>query len=503
MTDFNQLGDAAGQSIETTSKKFAAFKGPIDDFRASVESGAPKVKDFRAAIAQIEQTTADEKTKKLAKELLDSTEAASKAELAILGAAKALRQLDPAALAAADQAKAFADAMKSLDSTVSPNLDDRQKVIKAYTDALGKAGTTEERLAAARSRDAQLSIISDNERKKAAEDAAKEAESNRKRFEDALQHSGKSTAGIDASTEALGKGAGALAELRTQAKLTEDAQKAFGTVTQKTADQIQDAAQDAGDAADAYARAKVASQTDFSNKTAFLTPQDLQIAQQLSSIYGNDVPAALASTEAAGIRAAQGLRSISTTLQDVNRGLFTDFTQQIRNGASAMDALKTAGTNALGKIADKLVSMAADNLWASAFGGSSGLGGFFANLLGGGGAAKTVFGAAGGLGVPTFANGTASSPSGVALVGERGPELVRLPGGSQVIPNHMLPSVPTAANDNGTTSVSVGGSTVVIQGDASEKTVALISQALKAHDATLPSKVVGAVLDAKKRRVLA
>lgn len=37
-----------------------------------------------------------------------------------------------------------------------------------------------------------------------------------------------------------------------------------------------------------------------------------------------------------------------------------------------------------------------------------------------------------------FADGTAFSPGGVALVGERGPELVNLPRGSQVVPNHRM-----------------------------------------------------------------
>lgn len=40
--------------------------------------------------------------------------------------------------------------------------------------------------------------------------------------------------------------------------------------------------------------------------------------------------------------------------------------------------------------------------------------------------------------VPGYANGTNYAPGGLALVGERGPELVRLPRGSQVIPNHAL-----------------------------------------------------------------
>jgi hypothetical protein len=39
---------------------------------------------------------------------------------------------------------------------------------------------------------------------------------------------------------------------------------------------------------------------------------------------------------------------------------------------------------------------------------------------------------------PFFANGTTYAPGGMAVVGERGPELVNLPRGSQVIPNHKM-----------------------------------------------------------------
>lgn len=45
------------------------------------------------------------------------------------------------------------------------------------------------------------------------------------------------------------------------------------------------------------------------------------------------------------------------------------------------------------------------------------------------------------FGIPGFANGTRSAPGGLAVVGERGPELVNLPRGSQVIPNHQLNGV--------------------------------------------------------------
>ena len=42
--------------------------------------------------------------------------------------------------------------------------------------------------------------------------------------------------------------------------------------------------------------------------------------------------------------------------------------------------------------------------------------------------------------IPEFARGTSFAPGGMSLVGERGPELVNLPKGSSVTPNHMMGS---------------------------------------------------------------
>lgn len=58
----------------------------------------------------------------------------------------------------------------------------------------------------------------------------------------------------------------------------------------------------------------------------------------------------------------------------------------------------------------------------------------------------------GGLGYfpppPRFALGTNHAPGGLALVGERGPELINLPRGSQVIPNHELGQIGEAQGGN-------------------------------------------------------
>ncbi len=57
------------------------------------------------------------------------------------------------------------------------------------------------------------------------------------------------------------------------------------------------------------------------------------------------------------------------------------------------------------------------------------------------------FGGGGGLfNVPFFAHGTNSAPGGPAVVGERGPELVNLPRGSQVIPNNKTTNHVTFGN---------------------------------------------------------
>ncbi|WP_439406398.1 hypothetical protein ACNJX9_34000 [Bradyrhizobium sp. DASA03076] len=242
----------------------------------------------------------------------------------------------------------------------------------------------------------------------------------------------------------------------------------------------------------------------FGAKSTFLTPQDLAVAQQLRGLYGNDIPAALASSEATGLRFNATIKELANLGQQVNSGFLVDFETKIRNGASAMDALKEAGLNALGKIADKLAQMAADNLWSSAFGGGGG-GGLF-SLFGGGSGINANGSIAGAIGptsvggaplVGQFASGTDSAPGGLSLVGENGPELMNVPRGAQIIPNDVL-----RGGGVGGGGVTVHGGSVYIQGDASEKTVALIKAAMTRQNAELPMRVVAAVKDAKARRVL-
>jgi predicted CopG family antitoxin len=126
----------------------------------------------------------------------------------------------------------------------------------------------------------------------------------------------------------------------------------------------------------------------------------------------------------------QARKSMQEVL-DFEKNLVGGFISDMRNGASAGEAF----ANVLTKIADRLQNQVLDAIFQvrSAGGG----GGFLSSLFGGGGG--SAFGLTG-LVTGLFANGTNYAPGGPAVVGERGPELVNLPRGSQVIPNDRMDS---------------------------------------------------------------
>lgn len=104
-----------------------------------------------------------------------------------------------------------------------------------------------------------------------------------------------------------------------------------------------------------------------------------------------------------------------------------DLNQDMKDGL--IDVI-VEGENFGGVLEDIAKQLAKAALQAALFGD-----GPLAGLFGGSG---IVSGALGAIGIPGFARGTDYAPGGLAQVGEEGPELVHLPRGSKVIPNHKL-----------------------------------------------------------------
>jgi hypothetical protein len=327
-------------------------------------------------------------------------------------------------------------------------------------------------------------------------------------FDRATEAVQKHTTRTEADTKAVGLGAGALGELRAEAQLLTAAQQAGLPMTQAMRDKIQDLAQDAGDAATALEKAKVAAEMKFDRGSAFLTSEDLQIASRLKGIYGDDIPAALASSEAAAMRFNNSLRAMSDLGQSINSGMFVEVGQNLRSGVGFWQSWGSAGLSALGKVADKLAGIAADNLWKSAFGGSSG--GGLMSLFGLGGsnpnAGGTVLsGSTGNIGIgsysmPQFATGTDNAPGGLARINEKGGEIVNLPSGAQVIPHDVSMAMARGGSSGGSITAPV---TITIDATGADAAgLARVQQQLAQLKAELPSRVVAAVTTARKQRQL-
>jgi hypothetical protein len=93
-----------------------------------------------------------------------------------------------------------------------------------------------------------------------------------------------------------------------------------------------------------------------------------------------------------------------------------------------------------------------------------------------------------------FAEGTNSAPGGLALVGEKGPELVNLPRGSQVIPNNVTRSM------MGSGGAVVYSPSIDARG-ASVEAVARLAQILEQDRATFAARTVATIQQARRGRV--
>jgi len=168
-----------------------------------------------------------------------------------------------------------------------------------------------------------------------------------------------------------------------------------------------------GGLADAAARMKLQSDITFERKTLFMSEEDVAIATKLRDLYGNNIPAAMASTEAAQLRINSAAKAFKDSGAEVTSSFFRDLRTELSSGAKGFEALRTAGLNSLGTIADKLSDMASKKLWEAALGGTSGSGGLF-NLIG-------IFGKSGAtVADPTFGGFSLPGVSAAAATFDEG-----------------------------------------------------------------------------------
>jgi len=130
----------------------------------------------------------------------------------------------------------------------------------------------------------------------------------------------------------------------------------------------------------------------------------------------------------AGGRALDKLKTKAEKLKETTQEVRETFKSAFVGLVTGATKFKAALSEVLGKLAEMAASRAFDMLFGGGrTGGSRGRsgGGLFGGLF------RGILGSI----IPGFATGTSNAPGGLAMVGERGRELVNLPRGAQVIPN--------------------------------------------------------------------
>jgi hypothetical protein len=206
------------------------------------------------------------------------------------------------------------------------------------------------------------------------------------------------TAALREEIALVGQASGAIEGMRVRIELETVARRQGMTLTAEQTAAIQREAAARREAAAALATARMQGEITFERGLIGLSDGDMRIATRLREIYGNDIPAAMASSEAAAMRLNDALRQT----RDMGSEFFGSVARGLAEGGKPLDVL----SKGLSRIGSQLVEMAAQRLWQNAFGSMFG-GGSGAGLLGG------LFGG-GTPSIPTslYASGGYTGPGG-------------------------------------------------------------------------------------------
>lgn len=201
-------------------------------------------------------------------------------------------------------------------------------------------------------------------------------------------------AGTVVDIQAIGKTSGEAERLRVEFQLMSQARMEAArnhvAVSDQEIKKLQEIAELAGKVKQNYAEASLQAEITFERAQMGRSDMEQNVQARLRSAgVGSDT--AQGQFLANQLRVNEALHQTSQLGQDAFKGFLSD----IRQGTSATESLG----NALNKIADKLIDMAANQLWTSAFGSAGSSGGGFLSTL------SSLFGGGGGAAVPKNAMG--------------------------------------------------------------------------------------------------
>jgi len=133
----------------------------------------------------------------------------------------------------------------------------------------------------------------------------------------------------------VGKSAAEQMRLRTEYELTKDVTDRSILSSQQFAETVRKAAVERAAWAEAGVRRGLQEEIQFQQQLIGLTDQQVRIVERLRDLYGNDIPAALKSTEAAQLRQIDQLKTGTEALA----GAFSGISRDIRTSSNLGEAL--------------------------------------------------------------------------------------------------------------------------------------------------------------------
>lgn len=472
-----QMGLLGDNDLNAVKAKFAAFAEPIEKLREGIKAGKPDFDAFQQTLDAIASTNpnlrpiADEISGIIdpaakGSEALDNMSVAldglSQAQIDTSKIVAQIYNIEAAAFAANAETKAFLAILNSMNSMVT-----------GKGDAIGGKGSMDRAQA---SYDEQLAIWRRFGRDKDAglqepdPKAPKKAKGSKTpsltaddQFSNDIQSIQDRTSALREEMNTLGLSYEAQTKRKVSLQLEQTALK-----------QVREEARKKGD-------------TDWQN--AQLTPAQIKAIDEVSDAYAR---------QADQLKKAQDAQQLQ---RDVLQGVFDDLKTSLETGKLNWQTFGDIAMHVLDKIITKIETDLIDSIMQAnnAGGGGSIFGSILGMLTGSGGGGGSSFGTPGGfaqmLGIPGYANGTDNHPGGLAIVGERGPELLNLPKGSQVmprVPSISSPAAPSGGyNDNRQISIDARGAQ---QGVGEE-----IKRALSEYDKGSIPRTLSAIRTAKIR----
>lgn len=425
-----------GAATNLVGSQFKPFEEAINRLRSEVRAGKPDFDAFYDSIKAIVSTDPS-KLQEMGDKTIFLVRSMEDADKKAKAAGASIGLIGEAAAGQIERIKKLTEAFQALANIAVPTLSDTDKAMAAYSDVIAADGGIENRIRAAQELQKALGRIKasrmpvpgekPNRESEAPEKARtskieRKAERDANAYRDLVKSAQDRIDQMHLEEQLIGKTGVAADTLRMRLDLLQRAQDKGRELSPSQQKELEALAHAYGEAAQKVAALSAAEELRFEREQMFRSPAEQRVAGQLRNM-GLDANSDFGQLIAGQIR----LNEKMAEGRDMAKDFVSGFTQDLLNGVSAMDAL----ANAAGRLADKLLDMALDQAINSLFSnlmGSFGGGGFQANTTLGNFL----------KGIPGFAGGTNSAPGGLSLVGERGPELLNIPRGAQVIPNDIL-----------------------------------------------------------------